>query len=171
MEFLSKEASNDAFSDIPCLTPASPAYSKKREIFQLANQATPRAIFCPRNADEVAALVRLCKRCNIPFTIRSGGHDLQGRCIIQNAICIDMRDLNSVEVSSDRKTAKIGGGILMEKLLQDLSGKELITPFGSIPSVGYFGWASLGGYGSLSGQWGLGVDQIVSAGVKMLTAI
>lgn len=32
-------------------------------------------------------------------------------------------------------------------------------------SVGYFGWASLAGYGALIGQWGLGVDQIIGAEV------
>jgi FAD/FMN-containing dehydrogenase len=183
MEYQSEEAFKLAYPDIQWLTPTSTAYKERRTIYALANLATPHAILCPRNADEVSAIIRFVKECDIPFTVRSGGHDLQGRSIAQEAICIDMRDINSVEVSSDRKTAKIGGGVLMEKLLQDLSEKELITPFGSVPSIGYVGWATLGGYSSLSAQCGLGVDQIVEvdvvnaegeivhAGAEMLTGI
>jgi FAD/FMN-containing dehydrogenase len=32
-----------------------------------------------------------------------------------------------------------------------------------MPTVGYVGWASLGGYGPLSARYGLGVDQLIAA--------
>jgi FAD/FMN-containing dehydrogenase len=34
---------------------------------------------------------------------------------------------------------------------------------GTVASVGYTGWATLGGYGPLSSHYGLGVDQILGA--------
>lgn len=34
---------------------------------------------------------------------------------------------------------------------------------GPIASIGYVGWATLGGYGPLAGKYGLGADQIVKA--------
>jgi FAD/FMN-containing dehydrogenase len=34
---------------------------------------------------------------------------------------------------------------------------------GTVASVGYVGWATLGGYGPFSSSHGLGVDQILSA--------
>lgn len=169
MEIQSEDALRSLFPDIEWLTEASSNYQDRRHTYYLANEATPRAIACPQNAQEVSAIVRLANACNIPFTVRSGGHDLFGRNIVSDSICIDMRKINSVQISPDRKTAKIGGGILMGKLLEDLSKHDLVTPFGSVPSVGYVGWASLGGYGSGSAQWGLGVDQIIGAEIVNAT--
>ena len=151
--------------DIPWIDIASPEFESKRRIYNLDNTATPCAITCPQNAQDVAALVRQCGVSKVPFTIRSGGHDVYGRCIAQSALCIDMRAINFVEIAPDRKSAKIGGGICFRKLLEELSKEGLTTPFGAVPSVGYVGWATLGGYGALSGQCGLGVDQIVGAEV------
>lgn len=40
-----------------------------------------------------------------------------------------------------------------------------LPPFPPIPTVGYTGWATLGGYGPFAANFGLGVDQIVGARV------
>jgi FAD/FMN-containing dehydrogenase len=149
--------------DIPWISAQSSEYGSKRRAFTLDNTATPYAIACPRNARDVAALVRYSIDSDIPITVRSGGHDLFGRSFAQSALCIDMRAIDFVEIAPDKKSARVGGGILFGKLIQDLSLEGLSTPFASVPSIGYVGWASLGGYGGVSGQWGLGVDQIISA--------
>jgi FAD/FMN-containing dehydrogenase len=163
MEVQSEEALRLAFPGLDWLTEASPNYQTWRQTYFLDNEAIPRAIVRPQNGKEVSAIIRLANACDIPFTIRSGGHDLYGRSIVSDAICIDMRKINSVEISSDRRSAKIGGGVLIGNLLENLSEHGLVTPFGSVPSVGYVGWSCLGGYGSLSTHWGLGVDQIIDA--------
>jgi FAD/FMN-containing dehydrogenase len=70
-----------------------------------------------------------------------------------------------VAVAADRQSATVGGGILFQDLATKLWHEGLATPVGTIPSVGYVGWAIYGGYGPLSGHWGLGVDQIIGATV------
>lgn len=159
------DAVSSTIEDIPWIEMGSHEYESKRKIFNLDNTSTPLAIACPRHAQDVAALVKHAIKTDIPITVRTGGHDIFGRSVVQSALCIDMRGLDLVEIASDRKSARIGGGILVGKLTEDLSKDGLTTPFGSVPSMGYFGWASLGGYGALSGQWGLGVDQIIAAEV------
>jgi FAD/FMN-containing dehydrogenase len=160
-----KTAVSNKLEDVPWIETASAEYESKRKTYNLDNTSSPSAIACPRHAQDVAALVRYAIESNLPITVRSGGHDIFGRSIVQSALCIDMRAIDFVEIAPDRKSAKIGGGILTGKLIEVLSKEGLATPFGSVPSVGYFGWASLGGYGALSGQWGLGVDQIIGAEV------
>jgi hypothetical protein len=71
----------------------------------------------------------------------------------------------AIQVSADKKTARIGGGILFRNLLEGLGNHGLITPVGTIGTVGYVGWATLGGYGPYSASYGLGLDQIVGAKV------
>lgn len=151
--------------NIPWIDTTSLEYESRRKIYQLDNVATPHAIACPRNTEDVAALVRYSIEANIPITVRSGGHDVFGRSIVESALCIDMRAIDFVEIAEDKKSARIGGGIRFGKLAEDLSKDGLVCPLGAVPNVGYVGWASLGGYGSLSGQYGLGLDQIIGAEV------
>jgi FAD/FMN-containing dehydrogenase len=66
-------------------------------------------------------------------------------------------------VAEDRKSATVGGGILQGELVNALWDQGLATSTGTIPTVGYIGWASYGGYGPFSSHWGLGVDQIIGA--------
>ena len=165
MDYESEGLFRQAHPDLPWITPDSSSYAKRREIYRLNNTATPRAIVLPQNAEDVAAIIRMVRKCKIPVTVRTGGHDIYGQSVVQDAICIDMRDIDFLEISSDRKTAKIGGGILMGYLLESLEKEGLVTPCGAIPGVGYFGWASLAGYGPMGTNWGLGVDQIVEVDV------
>ncbi|KAG5804164.1 hypothetical protein H9Q71_011248 [Fusarium xylarioides] len=94
---------------------------------------------------------------------RSGGHDCTGRSQVNGALTIDMRDINHVCISEDKKTAQIRGGIITRELTKALDAEGLITPTAANASVGYIGWATLGGYSPLSAKYGLGVDQIIGA--------
>lgn len=146
-------------------TPSSPNYASLRQIFTRDQHATPLAIVRPVSATDVSLLVKFAVSNSIKFTIRTGGHNLSGACFAQDALTIDMRDIAHVEIASDKKTARIGGGILQLDLAIELEKDGLATPTGTIASVGYVGWATYGGYGPFSNQWGLGVDQIVGAKV------
>jgi FAD/FMN-containing dehydrogenase len=110
-------------------------------------------------------LVKLAKSKGINFTVRTGGHNAEGRSIRQDTLTIDMRALSSVDIATDRQSATIGGGCLMKGIATKLLQEGLATPLGTISSVGYVGWATYGGYGPFSPLWGLGVDQIISATV------
>lgn len=78
-----------------------------------------------------------------------------------------MRDINFVHVSADKKTATIGGGIVMKDLIEKLDVEGLVTPVGNMWIVGYVGWATLGGYGPMQHSHGMGIEQIV--GAEMVT--
>ena len=151
--------------EIKCTLPSSSEYAKDREIFLLSRKANPLAIAHPESAEQVKALVKFVRDNGIKFTVRGGGHNLQGLCIEEGTLTIDMRAFTSVKIAADRKTATVGAGILQGQLGKILCKEGLATPTGAIPSVGYLGWAMYGGYGPFSSNWGLGVDQIVAATV------
>lgn len=156
---------SDMLPNIPYLTPGTDKYETRRTTYCASNTAVPRAIVCPRNAEEVAVVVRSARESQTPLSVRSGGHDLHGRSVVHDGFCVDMRDIDYVRIATDRKTAVIGGGVCFNKLLTDLHKEGLVTPHGSVPSIGYVGWATCGGYGCNSTSFGLGVDQIVEAEV------
>jgi FAD/FMN-containing dehydrogenase len=108
-------------------------------------------------------LVRYLVDASIPFSVRSGGHDLNSSSIIHGAVTIDMRAIDFASIADDKKTARIGGGITHGKLLDKLADHGLMTTVGSAGTVGFVGWSTLGGYGAYTPRCGLGVDQIVGA--------
>lgn len=154
-------------SHIQLTTSASPEYHNLREIWALDNTSTPLAIVRPQTSDDVSHLIKFCSSSAIKFTIRSGGHNIFGSSIVQDALCIDLRSLKHVFISSSKTTATIGGGILINELAKELQKEGLVAASTEISSVGYVGWASCGGggYGPFMRNFGLGVDQIIGAKV------
>ncbi|CAK7205385.1 hypothetical protein SEUCBS139899_008155 [Sporothrix eucalyptigena] len=144
-------------------SPLSSGYAELREAYILGTEAKPLTIIRPQNAEDVALLVSYAVAERIPLTVRGGGHDLFGRCFATGAIAIDMRDIRSVHITADKKTATIGGGILATDLAGELGRHKLATAVGSAPTVGWVGWATHGGYGPFAANYGLGLDQILGA--------
>ncbi|KAL3474761.1 hypothetical protein BJX99DRAFT_260019 [Aspergillus californicus] len=147
---------------IELYTPRSPEYEDLRESFVI-RPARPFAIVRPQTAADVQASIQFILHHDVDFNIRSGGHDSAGRSQIDGGLLIDMRDLDYFQISKDRTRARVGGGIQLGRLAELLGKQDLITPTGSVASVGYTGWSTLGGYGPFSSLYGLGVDQIVGA--------
>jgi FAD binding domain-containing protein len=101
-------------------TQASSDYENLRTTFVVAS-GHPVIITRPKTAAEVAHLVQYLGSNKIPFSVRSGGHDMWGRTTLQDGVTVDMRELDHVSFSPDKKTATVGGGILSLKLLEGLA--------------------------------------------------
>ncbi|KAF5597876.1 6-hydroxy-D-nicotine oxidase [Fusarium pseudocircinatum] len=132
----------------------------------IKTSSSPSIVARPKDASHVQELVRFCVSYSIDFVVRSGGHDCTGRSQVNGALTIDMRDIKSVNISEDKTTAEIGGGIITRELTKALDAEGLITPTkirAPNASVGYVGWSTLGGYSPLSNKYGLGVDQVIGA--------
>lgn len=109
-------------------TPESSDYETLKKTY-IISPAKPAAIARPQTAEDVQALVRVCVDRGLDFNIRTGGHNCVGRALVEGALLIDMRDIADVSISEDKKTAKIGGGILAGGLLKALGEHGLITPW------------------------------------------
>ncbi|KAF4438193.1 6-hydroxy-D-nicotine oxidase [Fusarium acutatum] len=118
----------------------------------IKTSSSPSMVARPQDASHVQEMVRFCVSHSIDFVVRSGGHDCTGRSQVNGALTIDMRDIQYMNISEDKRTAQIGGGIITRELTKALDAEGLITPTAPNASVGY----------------GLGADQIV--GVKYVNA-
>lgn len=95
----------------------------------------------PQTAADVAVLITYCAAATTPFVISSGLHDLDGRSQISGTVRNDMRDIAYVEVAPDRRTVRIGGGVLGGKLLEELEKQQLMPATGIAPTVRLASWA------------------------------
>lgn len=144
-------------------TPSCSSYQAMRSIYNLNIKSVPLAILRPQATREITAILQYAIKHTIPFSVRVGGHDMFGRSMPHQGLVIDLREINHCNILDDESAAIIGGGIIQSDLIEQLAKTGKTTPFASAPSVGYVGWATLGGYGLLSGAFGLGVDQILEA--------
>lgn len=144
---------------------SEPEYCTLNAFYQLQDPKNHVALVRPRNKEEVSIVIKYATANEINIVVRSGGGDLFGRSQAEGALSVDMRLINSVTVSPDRATVTVGGGCVVGEVATVLSQHGLVTPLPPIPSIGYTGWATLGGYGPFAPHFGLGVDQIVGARV------
>lgn len=94
------------------VTRESPDYLELRSTWYECEGATPLGIARPGNAQDVAEIVAFVVSNNVPFAVRSGGHDSWSRGFAAEALTIDMRNIDYVHVDGYNTSARIGGGIL-----------------------------------------------------------
>lgn len=151
---------------VELLTPSAPGWDEKRATRGHAGEeCTPLGIAVPKDAGQVADIVRWATASGVDFSVRSGGNDFFGRFVVDGVLMIDMRNINSITVAEDKKTVTIGGGVVSKDLIKALEKEDLVAPLGNVWIVGYVGWATLGGYGPFTNLHGLGLEAIVGAEV------
>jgi FAD/FMN-containing dehydrogenase len=91
-----------------------------------------------------------------------------GHSLVTGAVIVDIRELNQITLSDDKKSITIGGGTQTGDVVDFLDAHGLVTPCPLASVTGHVGWAFSGGFGPIVNAFGLGVDQIISA--KVVTA-
>src|ERR671919_2302306 len=130
------------------LKPDDPGYDTARIGWNGAIDRRPAAVACATDADDVSAAIRAARSAGLPFTIRGGGHSVSGRSVRDGALCIDLRQMNGVEVDPARGVVRVGGGALLGELdaatqehgLAVPAGQGSPTPGGGLPLRGGIGW-------------------------------
>ena len=149
---------------IALLTPSDDAYLSTLQSFAGVS-AKPAIVCLPESAAQVALIVQECIAAGWPIVVRGGGHDIHGRSAVDGTVSIDLRKLDSVTLSGDKKTATVGGGVKSQRVLDELQKHGLQACVGSCGTVGFVGWSVIGGFGPYSESYGIGNHQIVGARV------
>src|SRR6516164_2628487 len=125
----------------------------------------PRAVVHCRTAEDVALVIPAARDCDLPLSVRGGGHDWAGRALC-DGIVIDLSGMRSVVVGSDG-TARISGGARAVDVLAVTHSLGLAAVTGAVGAVGMAGLTLGGGYGPLIGRFGVALDNLVEAEVVL----
>ncbi|MGW4351814.1 FAD-binding oxidoreductase [Nocardia sp. NPDC004582] len=147
------------------ITPADPDYETARHVWNGAIDRRPAVIVRPASAAGVAAAVLAARRYNLDITVRGGGHNYAGHAVADNAMMIDLRDLDSVTVDTAAELAHIGGGATWAQADAATSAHGLGVTGGFISTTGVGGLTLGGGMGWLTMRCGLTCDNLVAAEV------
>jgi FAD/FMN-containing dehydrogenase len=157
------------------LLPADGEYDQARRVFNAMIDRRPLAIAQCANAADAAACVRWAREKDVPVSIRSGGHNVAGSAVRDGALMIDLSQRKTVEVDPQARVARAQTGQLLGDLDRATAAYGLVTPLGVVSKTGIAGLTLGGGYGWLSGKYGLACDNVISAEVvtadgRILTA-
>lgn len=147
------------------LTPDSPGYDEARHVFNgMIDRRPSRILRCSSTAD-VAAAVAWCREAGEPFSVYGGGHGVTGSAVVDDAVCIDLRGLDRVEVDTDSATARAGGGTTWGAFDAATQEHGLAVTGGRVPSTGVGGLSLGSGSGWLERKLGFTCDNLLSAQV------
>jgi hypothetical protein len=126
----------------------------------------PRAVVHCRTVQDVQSTVRAVRDCELPLSVRGGGHDWAGRALC-DGIVIDLSGMNGVRIDHDTQTARISGGARASDVVEAADPLGLAPVTGSVGAVGMAGLTLGGGYGPLIGRFGLALDNLLAAEVVL----
>nr|WP_024876704.1 FAD-binding and (Fe-S)-binding domain-containing protein [Saccharomonospora piscinae] len=128
----------------------------------------PKAVVFPRDADDVAATLRVCRDHGVPVTARGAGTGIGGQALGEGVVLEYGRHLNRVlEIDPERRVARVQPGVVLDTLRA--AAAEHGLTFGPDPST--HSRCTLGGMlgndacGSHSVAWGRTADNVVSLDV------
>ncbi|MET7787473.1 FAD-binding oxidoreductase [Streptomyces sp900116325] len=144
-----------------------PDYVTGRHIWNGAVSARPGVIVRCADPAEVRTAVLAAQEFGVPLTVRGGGHDWAGRALSDGGLTIDLSGLRRVSVDPAARVAEVAGGATATDLVAATQSFGLTAVTGTAGSVGMAGLTLGGGYGPLSGRFGLALDNLLSAEVVL----
>jgi FAD/FMN-containing dehydrogenase len=150
------------------ISPAGADYDEARLVWNGMIDRRPAAIVRCTTADDVAAALGFACERGLPISVRGGGHNVAGNAVLDDALVIDLTDMNEVRVDAERRTAAVAGGATLGDLDKATAPHGLAAPVGVVSATGVAGLTLHGGLGWLSRKYGAALDNIVS--VEIVTA-
>jgi FAD/FMN-containing dehydrogenase len=114
---------------------------------------------------DVQAAVQAARYARVPVSVLGGGHDWSGSAVRDAGLLVDLSRMRQVTV--DGVEARVAGGATVSDVLDAARPHGYAAAVGTVSSVGFAGLTLGGGYGTLIGVVGLGVDNLLSAEVVL----
>ncbi|MFC3284569.1 FAD-binding oxidoreductase [Litchfieldella rifensis] len=147
------------------LTAADAAYDETRSVWNGMVDRHPALIARCLGTRDVLHAVDFARTHRMLVSVRGGGHHIAGNAVADGALMIDLSQMRSVRVDSEKRTARVGAGALLGDVDHETQAFGLATPLGINSTTGVAGLCLGGGFGWLTRKYGLTVDNLVSADI------
>jgi FAD/FMN-containing dehydrogenase len=143
--------------------PEDAGYDTGRRGFNALVDRRPAVIARCAGAGDIAAAFEFARAHELDVAVRGGGHNPAGHCVCDDGLVIDLSLLRTVDVDSEARIARSGGGATWLDYDASTQAFGLVTPGGVVGSTGVCGLTLGGGIGHLTAQYGLTCDNLVGA--------
>lgn len=150
------------------LTPQDQEYPASISRWSRAAEKPAGLVLTPSTAEEVAIAVKYATEQGIDVSVKGGGHSTAGVSSTDGGLLIDLHaKMRAVDVDVDRKLFRIQGGANWGDVDQAGVKHNLATVGGTVTDTGVGGLTLGGGYGWLTGQRGLVIDNLVECTIVL----
>ncbi|KDQ54385.1 hypothetical protein JAAARDRAFT_135772 [Jaapia argillacea MUCL 33604] len=150
------------------VAPSDPSYSAAISRWAINAARPAHTVAFPTSSEDTALAIKLAREQKLPIAIKGGGHSASGASSSEGGLVIDLsRYLNGAEVDVEERVVRVGGGALWDVVDKKAIEHGFATVGGTVNHV-RLSWLILGGgYGWLSGAYGLAIDNLVQATVAV----
>ncbi|KAG8783802.1 hypothetical protein FRC20_003754 [Serendipita sp. 405] len=146
------------------VTPGDADYESALVRFAKNSQKKAGLVAFVKSPEDVSLVIKYASANNIPLVIRGGGHSSGGTSSTDGGIVIDLsRHLKSVRIDEAKRMGYAGGGATWATVDAEAIKHGLATVGGTINHTGVGGVSLGGGYGWLTGEHGLTIDNLLQA--------
>jgi FAD/FMN-containing dehydrogenase len=145
-------------------TPFDTTYDAARMPWNVAVDQRPAAVAFPRNAEEVAAVVRAAADAGMRVAPQSTGHNagpLAARGL-DDVVVVRTSDMNLVIADPDAEIVRVEGGAVWEPAVAAAAAHGRAVLHGSSPDVGIAGYSLGGGIGWYARRLGLAANSLTA---------
>ena len=127
----------------------------------------PALIAICKDEQDVLKSLEFAQQHKLEIAVRSGNHSNMGWGTVENGMVIDLSQMKSITINTDKKTAIVSAGATAAEILTATAVYDLAPVLGECGSVGS-GLVLGGGLGWLSGKYGATCDNLLHA--RIITA-
>ncbi|EAW11715.1 FAD-binding oxidoreductase [Aspergillus clavatus NRRL 1] len=124
-------------------------------------------VVMPTDAEDVRTALLWAQEHGLDLAVKGGGHSVAGTSSSAGGLVIDLSRMNAVSVDTAAKTVTAGGGAVWRDVDEAAAKHGLAAVGGTVNHTGVGGLTLGGGYGWLSGTYGLTIDNLLAAQVVL----
>ena len=149
------------------ITPGDAVYDTARLVHNRMIDKRPALIVRCADVADVVAAIDYARTNNLLTAVRSGGHNGGGLGTCDDGVVIDLSAMKGVRVDPGARTVRVAAGNLWGDVDHATHPFGLAIPSGVISTTGVGGLTLGGGIGHLARQYGLTIDNLLSADVVL----
>lgn len=146
------------------VTSSHPDYPQAIARWAYNAERPARLVVYPRFTTDIFAAISHAFKHSLPIAVRGGGHSCAGTSSSTDGIVIDLsRHYAHVRIDPTNRIAFVGGGAVWRDVDEAAINHGLAAVGGTVNHTGVGGLTLGGGYGWLTGEYGLACDNVIAA--------
>lgn len=147
------------------IVPDDRAYEDARRVWNAMIDRRPAVIVRCAEATDVSPAIAFARENDLEIAVRGGGHHIAGLSVCDDGLMIDFSGMKKVQVDAGAQLAYVQPGVTLHDFDQAVQAHSLATPVGINSTTGIAGLTLGGGFGWLTREYGMTIDNLVSADI------